>query len=193
MTREEWEAKQNSLKKEYKYIPTGTPGQVKKVEATEEEGEPKHNEKEEKEEPILIDKHKEDWNKYLKWLESKKMRGIPDLDKGGLGNQLFNQYLKENPSTSLTADIIPGIRKEYMKLRESGIDDIAKGKAYFMGKTGRDADTTNFMRHIVLNEQSKDPNYVGQHLTQTYFPDIKIDDKEISRYDIKGKESLLNR
>lgn len=36
MTKEEWESKQNALKKEYKYVPTGIPGQVKKIEATEE-------------------------------------------------------------------------------------------------------------------------------------------------------------
>jgi len=34
MTKEEWDLKQNSLKKSYKYMPTGTPGQVKKVEDT---------------------------------------------------------------------------------------------------------------------------------------------------------------
>jgi hypothetical protein len=32
MTREEWEVKQNALKKQYKYITTGTPGNVEKVE-----------------------------------------------------------------------------------------------------------------------------------------------------------------
>jgi hypothetical protein len=37
MTKEEWDSKQNSLKKSYKYVPTGVPGQVKKVEDTEEE------------------------------------------------------------------------------------------------------------------------------------------------------------
>jgi len=37
MTKEEWDLKQNSLKKSYKYVPTGTPGQVKKVEDNEEE------------------------------------------------------------------------------------------------------------------------------------------------------------
>ena len=34
MTKEEWDLKQNSLKKSYKYLPTGTPGQVKKIEDT---------------------------------------------------------------------------------------------------------------------------------------------------------------
>jgi len=37
MTKEEWDSKQNSLKKSYKYVPTGVPGQVKKIEDTQEE------------------------------------------------------------------------------------------------------------------------------------------------------------
>jgi len=32
MTKEDWDLKQNSLKKQYKYVPTGIPGQVKKME-----------------------------------------------------------------------------------------------------------------------------------------------------------------
>lgn len=192
MTREEWDAKQNSLKKSYKYIPTGTPGQVTKMEANEEEGADQDG-KEEEGEPIVTEKHKADWNKYLTWLDTKKIRGKVELDKNGLGNQLFSQYIKENPTTSLTNNIIPGIRKEYQNLRQSGIDDIMKGNAYYLGKTGKDADTSNFMKHIELNEQSKDPNYVGQHLTQTFFPDAQIGDEKAIRYNIKDKESLLNK
>lgn len=43
MTREEWDAKQNSLKKQYKYVPTGKAGEVDEVEI-------KHNSGEEAEE-----------------------------------------------------------------------------------------------------------------------------------------------
>ena len=192
MTKEEWDSKQNSLKKEYKYISTGVPGQVKKIEISEEEKVDKDG-KEEEGEPMVTEKHKADWNKYLTWLDAKKMKGTPDLDKGGLGNKLFNQYIKENPTTSLNPNIIPGIRKEYQILRQSGIDDILKGKAYFLGKTGKDTDTSNFMKHIELNEKSKDPNYVGQHLTQTFFPDVQIGDEKAVRYNVKEKESLLNK
>jgi hypothetical protein len=41
MTREEWDTLQNSLKKEYKYIPTGNPGEVKKIEVAEDDKNPK--------------------------------------------------------------------------------------------------------------------------------------------------------
>jgi hypothetical protein len=54
MTKEEWDLKQNSLKKSFKYIPTGVPGQVKKIEDIQEEegndgGKKKKKEKEGKE------------------------------------------------------------------------------------------------------------------------------------------------
>lgn len=157
MTREEWEAKQNSLKKEYKYVPTGNPGEVNKVENVNKDGDPD------------IEKIKSDWNGFLRWLDNKKLRGIPELDTQNKGNNLFNQYIKENPNTSLSVKTIPLVRQAYMDLRDSALKDISEGKAAYEGTP------ESFMRHIVLNEQTANPNYVGQHLTQTYFPGAKVD------------------
>jgi hypothetical protein len=180
MTREEWEAKQNASKKQFKYVSEGTPGQVKKVEVTEEETEtaPGDEEKE-----TVSDAVKQDWNAYLTWLDKKGMRGKPELDKGGLGNNLFKQYLKENPSTSLTEKIIPSIRKAYIDLRNDRLKEIQSGKGNYEG------DPETFMKHIVLNEQSGDPNYVGQHLTQTMFPGAKLTSPtgEVKKMELLGK------
>jgi hypothetical protein len=156
MTREQWEEKQNALKKEYKYVSNGTPGEVTKVEV-----------KKEGEEPVVTESMKMDWNKFLSWLDTKKLRGLPELDKNNKGNVLFEQFLKENPDTSLSAKSIPSIRKAYMDLRDDRMKEIQSGKANFSGKP------EEFMKHIVLNEQTQNPNYVGQHLTQTYFPGAK--------------------
>lgn len=171
MTREEWEAKQNISKKEYKYVQDGAPGQVKKVQITAEENEPvKDNETEE---PIPV-QLKEDWNAYLNWLDKKGMKGKPELDKGGLGNKLFEQYLKENPNTTLSVEQIPNIRKAYLQMREQGLKDYKEGKMSFSSGTTPE----NYMKHIVLNEQTENPNYVGQHLTQTPFPGQKFSIKD---------------
>ena len=43
MTKEEWDLKQNSLKKSYKYVPTGIPGHVNKVEEEHKEEEEEDN------------------------------------------------------------------------------------------------------------------------------------------------------
>jgi hypothetical protein len=164
MTREEWEAKQNASKKQFKYMSEGTPGQVKKVEVTEEETTPD----EEGNEPVS-DKVKMDWNNYLTWLDKKGMKGKPELDKGDVGNNLFKQYLKENPETSLSEKVIPSIRKAYVDLRNDRLKEIQSG-----GATTSTVNPENFMNHILLNEKSDKPNYVGQHLTQTMFPGAKL-------------------
>ena len=51
MTKEEWDILQNSKKKQYKYVPTGNAGEVKKVEITEDS--------EEKENPFQVKREKE--------------------------------------------------------------------------------------------------------------------------------------
>lgn len=122
------------------------------------------------ESPIVSDRVKQDWNKFLSWLDEKKLRGKAELDKGGLGQKMLEEYLSTTKDTSLNKDIIPAIRKEYMNLRQSNIEDIASGKANWNGKTGKDLDFSTFMKHIVENEKTSNPNYIGQHLTQTYFP-----------------------
>lgn len=169
MTREEWEAKQNSLKKDVKYVSNGVPGEVKMVE-------------EDPEEPKLdMNKIKQDWNAYLDYLDTKKIRGSADLDKGDLGNKYFREYLKANPNTSLNESIIPKIREAYLDLRNSQVADIQSGKISFGGKSGKDADVSGFMRNIVENEKTKNPNYIGQHLTQTRFPGGVIKDKNTGK------------
>ena len=170
MTREEWEAKQNATKKQFKYVSDGAPGQVKKVEITEkEEAIPD----DETTEPVS-DKIKQDWNMYLSWLDKKGMKGKPELDKGGVGNNLFKQYLKETPETSLSEKVIPSIRKAYVDLRNDRLKEIQSG-----GATTSTVNPENFMNHILLNEKSDKPNYVGQHLTQTMFPGAKMKTGEV--------------
>lgn len=179
MTREEWEAKQNASKKQFKYVSEGTPGQVKKVEVTEEEETTPDDESGE----TVSDKVKMDWNDYLTWLDKKGMRGKPELDKGGVGNNLFKQYIKENPETSLSEKVIPSIRKAYVDLRNDRLKEIQSGKGSYKGSP------ESFMKHIVLNEQSGDPNYVGQHLTQTMFPGAKLTSPtgEVKKVELLGK------
>tara|TARA_R110000868_G_scaffold29643_5_gene110271 strand:+ start:646 stop:1257 length:612 start_codon:yes stop_codon:yes gene_type:complete len=169
MTKEEWDILQNSKKKQYKYTPTGKDGQVEETEVSGEPEEPGDG---------VTDTDKQNWNKYLTWLGKKGMQGKAELDKGGLGTQLFAQYLKETPNSGLSTSIIPKIRNAYGQLRDEGIAAIKAGKSIFntgegKGVTGANATDdilTHYMSHIVANEKSADPNYVGQHLTQTFFP-----------------------
>lgn len=179
MTREEWEAKQNATKKQFKYVSDGEPGKVKKVVMAEEEETTPDNETKE----TASEQLKEDWNGFLNWLDKKGMKGKPELDKGDLGNQLFRQYIKETPGTSLSEKSIPAIRKAYTELRNDRLKEIQEGKGNYEGSP------ESFMKHIVLNEQTENPNYVGQHLTQTMFPGAKLTSPtgEIKKIELLGK------
>jgi hypothetical protein len=122
-----------------------------------------------------LQKIKEDWNKYLEYLEEKGVKGSPELDKGGLGNKYFQEYIKANPETSLSPAVIPKIREAYTELRNVTMEQIKSGKGGFKDSKGKiqsgpNTDFTDYMKSIVENEKTKDPNYVGQKLTQTKFP-----------------------
>jgi len=109
-----------------------------------------------------------EWNKYLDYLDEKKVRGTPELDKNDLGNKYFREYIKSNPQTPLAAeDFIPRLRTSYLQLRDYNLGRIRTGKATTTVPEER------FMPHIVLNEKSQQPNYVGKNLTQTRFPGTK--------------------
>lgn len=148
--------------------------------------------------PMVSDRVKQDWNKFLTWLDEKKLRGKPELDKGGLGQKMLEEYLSVTKDTTLNKDIIPAIRKEYMNLRQSNIEDVISGKANWNGKSGKDLDFSTFMRHIVENEKTSNPNYVGQHLTQTFFPAAQRtlpsgETIKLKVYSPKSKVELFNK
>ena len=152
------------IKKKNGIVEKESPNSLK-VKTTTKEVETKEPEKKvEEAEPVIDDKIKSSWNNYLTWLDKKGMKGKPELDKGDLGNKLFRQYIKENPDSGLSEKVIPSIRKAYIELRNDRIKEIQAGKAKTSVKV------EDFMKHIIENEKSEKPDYVGQHLTQTMFP-----------------------
>ena len=109
-----------------------------------------------------------DWNNYHSWLESKGMAGKPELDKGGLGYKLFDEYVATH-ETSLSRETLDLVRKELLKLRASKIKEINEGKAHFADGV----DEEHFMASIVRNEATGDPNYPGFNFTRFIFPTSK--------------------
>lgn len=118
-------------------------------------------------EPKTGDKIKKDWNLYLQYIDKMGYKGKDDLDKGGLGYKLFDEYVANNPSTSLNRDILPIIRKELLNYRTQVLESTKKGKGLLM----KGVDEKNFMAHVVENEKTKIPDYPGKNLTITKFPD----------------------
>jgi|GEM_PF-4012221 len=123
-----------------------------------------------------------DWNNFLSYLDKKGLRGKPDLDKGGAGYAMFDQYVKENPSTSLSREKLPVIRKELLNYRNWVLEQNktpSKNNILAPGVTDN-----NFMRHVLENEKTGDPNYPGSNLTTTPFPQVYLshfmDDKKVA-------------
>jgi len=173
MTREEWESKQNSLKKDVKYVPTGNPGEVKMVESEstteEKDGDP----------PIDDKTIRSEWNKFQSWMESKKMAGNEKLNTGDLGNKLFRQWQAETKSP-LTIDYIP-------KLRQNIVASIGEQKDRILKSTGnvrvplpgtgelvwgeKARPVVDIIGSKMLeNEKSANPDYIGSLFSTFKFP-----------------------
>jgi hypothetical protein len=116
----------------------------------------------------------EEWNQFVDYVEKRGFRGDASLDKEDKGNLLFEEWRKLNPKVTITKADMPSVRKSMLRLREDAMEDIKKGGEYTgptLGKqTGPNANFGEFMRHLLLNEQSNDPNYIGHRLTMTRFP-----------------------
>lgn len=68
--------------------------------------------------PLSI-QQRNDWNDFLDYLEKQGVGGSKDLDNRdtSLGLSHFNKYLKANPNSSITPDIIPSVQYEQQQLR----------------------------------------------------------------------------
>ena len=67
----------------------------------------------------LSPQQRRDWNDYLDHLQKKGIAGSKDLDAPdkNVGLSSLEEYRKENPKTSITADLIPSIQYEQQAFR----------------------------------------------------------------------------
>ena len=144
--------------------------------------------------PKKMSELRNDWNDYTQWLKGQQ---VPELDNNGkplidlstgknkmksvhgdpilntsLGMQLFKKYIKEHPNTTLSEEYIPIIREELVFNRDRGIKSLQEGRSkltktfWSPGNNGE----KDFMKGLIENEASDNPNYPGQYLTQYFFP-----------------------
>jgi uncharacterized protein YnzC (UPF0291/DUF896 family) len=185
MTREEWDAQQNSLKKEYKYMPTSEKGVVEKVEVTNEDGE-----------PLTPEQIRQEWNKFNGWMRQNKYLNMKELDVNNYGNNLFDKWQKLTNSP-LTRDSMTQVRQQML----GSIDETAKallnpnGKVRMPDSSGKlvygeearpVADRLGWA--IKKNELSKNPNYVGSIMSSFRFPDYET--KETIEGDINKAKTM---
>lgn len=77
-----------------------------------------------------------EWNKFIDFVEAKGMKGNKLLDdrNTALGKQLMQEYLKTNPKSPLTYDVIPSVQQSLQEYRAKSLQEIRSGKAQFDGK-----------------------------------------------------------
>ena len=117
--------------------------------------------------PKVDNKLRKDWNDFLDYLDKKGQRGKEELDYDDMGNKLLDEYLATNKNTSITKDKVPVIRKELLNYRNWVLGQAKEGKTMLEDGVTEE----NFMKHIVENEASEKPDYVGSRFTKTKFPD----------------------
>lgn len=112
--------------------------------------------------PVITNKLRKDWNDYVSFLESKGMKGKPELDKDGLGFKMIDEYRKVNPNTLVSKETIIPIQKEFQNYRNWSLDQIKQGKA----KLAEGVTPENYMRALSIID-----GIPGQRTTSFRFPE----------------------
>jgi hypothetical protein len=109
----------------------------------------------------VTNQNRQDWNDYVKHLQKRGVAGDPKLDKNGLGKNMLAQYIKDNPSTSLTPEMVSPIQHDFANYRQWAINNIKAGK----GEFAKGTDENNFMKELSIVD-----NYPGSFTTRHTFP-----------------------
>ena len=127
------------------------------------------------EEPTITNKHRQDWNAYVKYLETKGMRGNVELDKGTNFDKALLAYKKENPSTTITKEMIAPIQKEFGKYREFALQQVRDKKAFLQ---------EGVTEEMFLKDLSVVDGMAGSKTSSYEFPkqyiDSFVNDKKVS-------------
>lgn len=123
----------------------------------------------------LTTEEKVQWNKFLDYLDKKKIRGKEELGRGGAGEGEFQKFKKQNPSITLEISDIPRVRKSYLNWRDEAINEIKSGRGMYEAakskeKMGANVDFSDFMLPYIENEKTANPNLIGKNITSMYFP-----------------------
>lgn len=133
----------------------------------------------------VSNKVRQDWNAFIDFLESKGIKGNPQLDSNKLGNQYLNEFIKENPKTSLSESLIVPIQNDFQNYRKFALERIKKGEAKF----GIGVNEDNFMKNL-----SNVDGIVGQYTSQVKFPPeyLQTLDRETNTIIDKSKVGFSN-
>jgi len=105
-----------------------------------------------------------EWNSFLDFAKQKGVAGSPELDvrNKNLGQQTLNEYLQQNPNSTLTYDSIPKIQQELQTYRQQVLNDVKSNKRSF----GEGVTESNFMSGL-----SKVDGWLGSKTSTYKFPE----------------------
>lgn len=145
MTREEWDAKQNFLKKTYQYFPTGEDGQVEKKEFNPKEYETKLTPEEEV--------------KFQKWLDDK-------YNKGHISEGDYKHYKEKGYGYNYD------FRAAYKDKQSGGISPV--DKEWHWGDIGKKPNHPTFSNESKYYTKLAAPGVGGRWDGETYIPNPKV-------------------
>lgn len=106
-----------------------------------------------------------DWNNYVGWLESKGVKGSPELDKNNTGFKYLDEYRKANPNTLLSKESIPQVQNYLQEYRNWVIESHKNKTRPIQFKEDPGSNYELFMPNL-----SKVDGYPGQFTTSYKFP-----------------------
>lgn len=115
-------------------------------------------------------KNMQDWNDFVAYLKQKGLSGHKDMDHPDFSEKQLKEYIKQNPDTSLSPQIVPLVQRELKNVRQFLIDQdkqrVKEGKkSAFVGDTGKDYENV-----MPVALKTRDDGIIGQYTSQFVFP-----------------------
>ena len=115
----------------------------------------------------LTPQQRRDWNAYVDWLEKKGLKGSKELDKGETSFKHLDDFIKENPTTTISRDIIKDVQMEVQALADNvrdfarrknnpNAENLMTGTSKFDGIPG--SKTTSFKFPVMIEETYHNDN-----------------------------------